>query len=154
MVLQDNPSQAQGDKILLCWACRNIKGICSSFKKKNNYWSFILNSYLWRYTISTPYPQRPLFVAKLWCGWNRHHKETEYNFVVHADDRVLTPLLTIEDPGKVVLNQMAPSDKQDILLRECHIFCGRSIQIIFIFLPKKYDILSIVYPAYPKAPSG
>ncbi|MGZ8516466.1 MAG: hypothetical protein ACXWWD_03905, partial [Chitinophagaceae bacterium] len=32
-----------------------------------------------------------------------------------------TPLITIEDPGKIVLNQMAPSDRQDILLRECHI---------------------------------
>ncbi len=47
--------------------------------------------------------------------------ETDYNFVVHAEDRVLTPLLTIEDPGKIVLNQMAPSERQDIPLRECHI---------------------------------
>ena len=50
-----------------------------------------------------------------------NREETEYNFVTHADDRVVTPLLTIEDPGKIVLNQMAPSDKQDILLRECHV---------------------------------
>ncbi len=48
-------------------------------------------------------------------------QETDFNFVVHAEDRVLTPLLTIEDPGKIVLNQMAPSDRQDIPLRECHI---------------------------------
>ena len=47
--------------------------------------------------------------------------QTDFNFVVHAEDRVLTPLLTIEDPGKIVLNQMAPSDRQDIPLRECHI---------------------------------
>ena len=47
--------------------------------------------------------------------------KTDFNFVVHAEDRVLTPLLTIEDPGKIVLNQMAPSDRQDIPLRECHI---------------------------------
>ncbi len=47
--------------------------------------------------------------------------ETDFNFVVYAEDRVLTPLLTIEDPAKIVLNQMAPSDKQDIPLRECHI---------------------------------
>lgn len=47
--------------------------------------------------------------------------ETDFNFVVHAEDRVLTPLLTIEDPGKIVLNQMAPSERQDIPLRECHI---------------------------------
>lgn len=50
-----------------------------------------------------------------------NREETEFNFVAHADDRVVTPLITIEDPGKIVLNQMAPSDKQDILLRECHI---------------------------------
>jgi len=45
----------------------------------------------------------------------------DFNFVVHAEDRVLTPLLTIEDPGKIVLNQMAPSERQDIPLRECHV---------------------------------
>ncbi|MGZ5221281.1 MAG: hypothetical protein ACXWC7_14430, partial [Chitinophagaceae bacterium] len=50
-----------------------------------------------------------------------NREETEFNFVAHADDRVMTPLITIEDPGKIVLNQMAPSDRQDILLRECHI---------------------------------
>jgi hypothetical protein len=48
-------------------------------------------------------------------------EKTDFNFVVHAEDRVLTPLLTIEDPAKIVLNQMAPSDRQDIPLRECHI---------------------------------
>ena len=47
--------------------------------------------------------------------------EIDFNFVVHAEDRVLTPLLTIEDPGIIVLNQMAPSDRQDVPLRECHI---------------------------------
>jgi hypothetical protein len=47
--------------------------------------------------------------------------EPDFNFVIHAEDRVLTPLLTIEDPGKIVLNQMAPSDRQDIPLSECHI---------------------------------
>lgn len=50
-----------------------------------------------------------------------NREETEFNFVAHADDRVMTPLITIEDPGKIVLNQMAPSHRQDILLRECHI---------------------------------
>src|SRR5262245_52769794 len=53
-------------------------------------------------------------------------EEVDYNFVVHADDLLSTPLLTIEDPDKIVLNQMAPPDpdngsRQDILLRECHI---------------------------------
>lgn len=47
--------------------------------------------------------------------------EVDFNFVIHAEDRVLTPMLTIEDPGKIVLNQMAPSDRQDIPLSECHI---------------------------------
>jgi hypothetical protein len=61
------------------------------------------------------------FVAKLDADEAGSEKQTEYNFVVHADDRVLTPLITLEDPAKVVLNQMAPSDRQDILLRECHI---------------------------------
>jgi hypothetical protein len=60
------------------------------------------------------------FVARLEYS-NNSVQETDFNFVVHAEDRVLTPLLTIEDPGKIVLNQMAPSDRQDIPLRECHI---------------------------------
>ena len=60
------------------------------------------------------------FVARLEHS-ARNVQETDFNFVVHAEDRVLTPLLTIEDPGKIVLNQMAPSDRQDIPLRECHI---------------------------------
>ena len=51
--------------------------------------------------------------------------EADFNFVVHAEDKVLTPLLTIEDPGKIVMNQMAPSDRQDIPLRECHISLRR-----------------------------
>jgi hypothetical protein len=69
------------------------------------------------------------FVARLeQDNYNRNYEETpvrpagaDFNFVVHAEDRVLTPLLTIEDPAKIVLNQMAPSDRQDIPLRECHI---------------------------------
>ncbi|HMK24594.1 MAG TPA: hypothetical protein VK483_01090 [Chitinophagaceae bacterium] len=61
------------------------------------------------------------FVARLERSLSNYQKETDFNFVVHAEDRVLTPLLTIEDPGKIVLNQMAPSDRQDIPLRECHI---------------------------------
>ncbi len=62
------------------------------------------------------------FVAKLdHDSFTGNREETEFNFVAYADDRVMTPLITIEDPAKIVLNQMAPSDKQDILLRECHI---------------------------------
>ena len=62
------------------------------------------------------------FVAKLDNDNVPNNKEEiEFNFVANADDRVMTPLITIEDPGKIVLNQMAPSDNQDVLLRECHI---------------------------------
>jgi hypothetical protein len=62
------------------------------------------------------------FVAKLESdSINGNREKTEFNFVVYADDRVHTPLITIEDPGKIVLNQMAPSDNQDILLKECHV---------------------------------
>jgi hypothetical protein len=62
------------------------------------------------------------FVAKLdsdTVAGNRD--ELEFNFVANADDRVVTPLISLEDPGKIVLNQMAPSGHQDILLNECHI---------------------------------
>lgn len=65
------------------------------------------------------------FVARL-ENENQSAHETDFNFVVHAADRVPTPLLTIEDPGKIVLNQMAPSDRQDIPLRECHISLKKS----------------------------
>lgn len=62
------------------------------------------------------------FVAKLDSDMiTASREETDFNFVAPTDDRVLTPLITIEDPAKVVLNQMAPSDRQDIPLRECHI---------------------------------
>jgi hypothetical protein len=62
------------------------------------------------------------FVARLESDAIAGNREkTEFNFVAHSDDRVLTPLITIEDPGKIVLNQMAPSDRQDILLKECRI---------------------------------
>lgn len=43
----------------------------------------------------------------------------DFNFVVSAEDRVLTPLLSLEDPDKISLNQLAPSSLQDIPLREC-----------------------------------
>ncbi len=61
------------------------------------------------------------FVARLERSLSHNPDVIDFNFVVHAENRVLTPLLTIEDPGKIVLNQMAPSDKQDVPLRECHI---------------------------------
>jgi hypothetical protein len=62
------------------------------------------------------------FVAKLESDAIAGNRDkTEFNFVVHAGDRVPAPLISIEDPGKIVLSQMAPSDKQDILLSECHL---------------------------------
>jgi len=54
-----------------------------------------------------------------------HTGEPDFNFVAFADDRVLTPLISIEDPSRVVLNQMGPSDHQDIPLRDCHISFAR-----------------------------
>lgn len=45
----------------------------------------------------------------------------DFNFVIPAEDRVFTPMLTLEDPGRLVLNQMAPTGRQDIPLQECHL---------------------------------
>jgi hypothetical protein len=66
------------------------------------------------------------FIARLDHDAHTTRREaSDFNFVIPAEDRVLTPLLTIEDPSRIVLNQMAPSDKQDIPLRECHISLRR-----------------------------
>jgi len=66
------------------------------------------------------------FVAKLDSDSDPDSREEiDFNFVVHADQRVLTPLITIEDPARVLLNQMAPSEHQDILLKECHLSLRR-----------------------------
>src|SRR5690349_6720627 len=62
------------------------------------------------------------FVAKLESDAIAYNGESpEFNFVIYSENRVLAPLISIEDPGKIVLNQMAPSVRQDILLRECHV---------------------------------
>jgi hypothetical protein len=62
------------------------------------------------------------FITRLDSDANSGKRDEEdYNFVIPAEDRVLAPLLTLEDPARIVLNQMAPSDKQDVPLRECHI---------------------------------
>lgn len=79
------------------------------------------------------------FIARLEKDAN---PETDFNFVIPANDRVLTPLLTIEDPGKVVLNQMAPSDLQDIPLRECHISL-RKQETFFELLIKKNSSFNV-----------
>ncbi len=77
------------------------------------------------------------------------HGESDFNFVIHADDSVLTPLLTIEDPGKIVLNQMAPSEMQDIPLSECHISVQKN-DVGFELLIKKNSHFS-VEPFYDEA---
>jgi hypothetical protein len=83
------------------------------------------------------------FVAKLESDTIAGNRERiEFNFVVHADDRVLAPLITIEDPGKVVLNQMAPSDNQDILLKECHVSIVKNDNG-FDLLIKKSDVFKV-----------
>ncbi len=67
------------------------------------------------------------FVAKLDSdAVTGNREELDFNFVAPADDRVLTPLITIEDPARVVLNQMAPCESQDIPLRECHFSLRRT----------------------------
>jgi hypothetical protein len=66
------------------------------------------------------------FVSKLESDKIAGNRESiSYNFVAPSDDRVLTPLLTIEDPAKVSLSQMAPSENQDILVNECAISMTR-----------------------------
>lgn len=48
-------------------------------------------------------------------------EKPDFNFVIPAAERVHTPILTIEDPDKIALNQMAPSSRQDIPVKECHL---------------------------------
>jgi hypothetical protein len=62
------------------------------------------------------------FVARLESDLNNDRlQDPDFNFVIPAEDRVLTSLMTIEDPSRIVLNQMAPSEKQDVPLRECQV---------------------------------
>jgi hypothetical protein len=76
------------------------------------------------------------FIARLDDAGLRTEGELDFNFVAYADDRVLTPLISIEDPSRVVLNQMGPSDKQDIPLRECHISMIKSGDDIELIIRK------------------
>lgn len=91
------------------------------------------------------------FVAKLESDAIPGNRDNmEFNFVAHADDRVHTPLITIEDPGKIVLNQMAPSDRhQDISLKQCHISLAKT-ETGFDLVIKKRDAF-IVDPFYDEA---
>ncbi len=47
--------------------------------------------------------------------------DPDFNFVVYAEDRILTPLLTLEDIGRILITQVAPSGRQDIPLSECRL---------------------------------
>src|SRR5688572_20241640 len=61
------------------------------------------------------------FVTRLEQETPFHKPQTDFNFVIHAGDRVFTPILTLEDPAKIALNQMEPGENQDVPLKECHL---------------------------------
>ena len=83
------------------------------------------------------------FVTRLEQDSRRKQESTnDFNFVIHAADRVLTPLLTIEDPMRIALNQMAPCDRQDIPLKECHISL-KKIDNRFRLLIKKSTVFTV-----------
>lgn len=63
------------------------------------------------------------FINRLESG---QQKEPDFNFVISAENRVLTPLLSFEDINRITLNQMAPSESQDIPLNECTVSLQRT----------------------------
>lgn len=71
------------------------------------------------------------FVTRLEPG---QKNEPDFNFVIGANDRILTALLTLEDPGRIILTQLAPQEGQDIPLNECRISlsrCGDELELLF-----------------------
>jgi len=71
------------------------------------------------------------FITRLEPGDKR---EPDFNFVIGASDRILTPLITLEDPDQIVLTQLAPQAGQDIPLKECHISvqpCEDGFELLF-----------------------
>lgn len=66
-----------------------------------------------------------------------NREETDFNFVIPADERVMIPIVTLEDPARVVMNQMAPSDKQDIPLQECRFSLRRLGNDVELLIEKK-----------------
>ncbi len=76
------------------------------------------------------------FVARLDKTISRDAGEYDFNFVAYADDRVLTPLITLEDPSKVSLNQMGPSGNQDIPLKECRVSLQKNESGIELIIEK------------------
>lgn len=89
------------------------------------------------------------FIARLEKDVADVNKPVDYDFVVHGEDRVLTPLLTIEDPDKVVLNQMAPGDLQDVLMKECHVSLARKEEGFELLIKKNSEFL--VEPYFDEA---
>lgn len=83
------------------------------------------------------------FIARLEKKEADNAKPADYDFVIHAEDRVLSPILTIEDPDKVRLNQMAPVDLQDVLMNECHVSLSKTGDG-FELLIKKSNAFSVV----------
>lgn len=79
------------------------------------------------------------FITRLEPG---NKEQPDFNFVIAAHDRVFTPMLTIEDPDRIVLNQMAPSSRQDIPLKECKISMKRN-QKGFELLIRKSNVFSV-----------
>ena len=71
--------------------------------------------------------------------------EVNYNFVIPADDRVLTPLITLEDPARTIMNQMAPNGGQDIPLKECHLSLVRNSSGYELFIKKSQDFAVEAY---------
>ena len=65
-----------------------------------------------------------------------NREETDFNFVIPADERVMIPIVTLEDPARVVMNQMAPSDRQDIPLQECRFSLRRTGNDVELLIEK------------------
>lgn len=63
------------------------------------------------------------FINRLESGKER---QPDFNFVIPAENRVLTPLFSFEDISRITLNQMAPSESQDIPLNECAVSLNRN----------------------------
>ncbi len=60
------------------------------------------------------------FIAKLDSDEvEGNRQETDFNFVIPVEERVVVPIITLEDPSRLTLNQMAPSGLQDVNLTEC-----------------------------------
>lgn len=89
------------------------------------------------------------FIAGLEKNETGNNKKTDYDFVIYSEDRVLAPILTIEDPDKVRLNQMAPVELQDVLMNECHVSLSKNGDG-FELLIKKSNEFAVV-PFYDDA---